>query len=54
MNLAYAELYLMYANLFRRVEMKLFETDATDVSMAREQVVPWAKAESLGVRVLVV
>lgn len=34
--------------------MRLFETDEGDVRMAREQVVPWAKGDSLGVRVLVV
>lgn len=53
MNLAYAEFYLMYAYLFRRVEMELFETDASDVTMAIEQVVPWPKADTKGVRVLI-
>jgi len=52
-NLAYAELYILFANLFRKVEMELLETDIEDVIMVREQFVPWAKASSQGVRVLI-
>ena len=52
-NLAYAELYIIIANLFRRFEMELFETTSEDVVMEREQFVPWVKADSLGVRVLI-
>ncbi|KAL4939745.1 cytochrome P450 [Aspergillus oleicola] len=53
MQLAYAELYIGLATLFRRFEFELFETDQSDVDLMREYLVPKAKASSKGVRVFV-
>ncbi|RDW75998.1 cytochrome P450-1 [Coleophoma crateriformis] len=67
MNLAYAELYLVLSGLWRRFggpeskeeegvsggRLELFETDETDVEMVYDLFVPYAKRESLGIRVRV-
>lgn len=53
MHLAYAELYIGIANLFRKVHMELFETTLEDVTMVEEYFVPRPKKGSLGVRVLI-
>lgn len=52
-NLAWAEMYIGLATIFRRVELALFETESDDVEMAREYFVPLPKKGSKGVRVLV-
>ena len=64
-NLAYAELYLALARIFRaygskkmRAEddvgyLELFETTADDVELAKDVFIPMAKAGSKGVRILV-
>ena len=52
-HLAWAELYIGLANVFRRVELELFETGPEAVTMAREYMVPLPAASSKGVRVLV-
>ena len=54
MHLAWAELYIGLATLFRRVELELFETGPEAVVMAREIFVPLPKEGSKGVRVRVV
>jgi len=53
MHLAYAELYIGLATIFRRFEFTLFETDRTDVDCHQEMASPRPKPGSLGVRVLV-
>ncbi|KAL4795745.1 cytochrome P450, partial [Aspergillus venezuelensis] len=53
MQLAYAELYIGLAILFRRFKFEIFETSQLDVALARECLVPKAKASSKGVRALV-
>jgi len=53
MHLAYAELYIGLAIVFRRLEMKLFETTERDVEMYSDQFVPLPHPDSKGVRVLV-
>lgn len=50
-NLAWAELYIGLATVFRRVKMELFETGPEAVEMAREYIVPLPKEGTLGVRV---
>ena len=53
MNLAYAEMYITLATLFRRYEMELFETGPVDVEVAHEYHIPQVKKGSKGLRVLV-
>ena len=53
MNLAYAEMYITLATLFRRYEMVLFETGVEDVQVAHEYHIPQVRKGSRGVRVLV-
>jgi cytochrome P450 len=53
MTLAYAELYILIANLFRRCDMELFETSDFDATMYSDQRVPFPHPDSKGVRVLV-
>lgn len=53
MNLAYAELYIGLATLFRRVNMELFETQRDAVDMAMDQFTQSPKAGTKGVRVLI-
>ncbi|KAL9044219.1 MAG: hypothetical protein Q9214_002626, partial [Letrouitia sp. 1 TL-2023] len=52
-NLAWAEMYIGLATVFRRVELELFETESDAVDMAREYFVPLPKRGTKGVRVLV-
>ena len=52
-NLAWAQLYIGLATLFRRVDLELFETGPEAVSAAREYFVPLPPPETKGVRVIV-
>ena len=53
-NLAKAEIYFTLAALFRRFDLKLFDTvRSRDVDTARDFFVPYASKESKGVRVTV-
>ncbi|KAK5115234.1 hypothetical protein LTR62_001434 [Meristemomyces frigidus] len=53
-NLAKSEIYLTLAAVFRRFELELFETERKrDVDMANDYFVPYARADSEGIRVLV-
>ena len=54
MNLAYAELYLTLAVVFRRFELRLFETGREDVDIAHDFLAAGVKLDSKGVRVIVV
>ena len=51
--LAYEELYLAVAGIFRRVEMELYETDLRDVEVQYDNYTPKARLDSKGIRVLV-
>lgn len=53
MNLAYAELYLTLAVIFRTFDMELFETDESDVTNKHTYLVPYPKFDSKGVRLKV-
>jgi cytochrome P450 len=53
LHLAWAELYIGLANVFRRVDLELFETARKEVQMAREFFVPQPEVGSKGVRVVV-
>jgi hypothetical protein len=52
-SLAYAELYLALAGVFRRFDFELFETTIDDVKIERDAFVAGAKVGSKGVRVRV-
>ena len=52
-SLAYAELYVSLATVFRRFDFELFETDRSDVDVAREYHIPQVKKSSKGIRVMV-
>lgn len=52
-SLAYAELYLTIANVFRRLEMELFETEKDDVAIVCDAFIGHTRKESKGVRVKV-
>lgn len=62
-QLAYAELYLMLASLWRRFGcredkgdegwLELYQTDKTDVEMVADRFVPYPKKESKGIRIVV-
>lgn len=52
-NLAWAELYIGIATVFRRVDLELFETGPEAVSVAREHFVTLPPPETKGVRVIV-
>jgi cytochrome P450 len=52
-NLAKVEMYLTLAVLFQRFEMELFETERSDVDLAHDFFIPYARTDSKGVRVLV-
>jgi hypothetical protein len=64
-NLAYSELYLISAGVFRKYDLydgtgkqtcptlELFETGREDVDMDADFVTPFARKESLGVRLRV-
>ena len=53
LNLAYSELYIGFATLFRRHELELFETTPRDVEFYSENTIlsPWPGTK--GIRVLV-
>ncbi|KAK0702403.1 cytochrome P450 [Lasiosphaeris hirsuta] len=53
LNMAYAELFIGLATIFRRHEFLLFETDRSDVDFAVDMVSPHPKWGSKGVRALV-
>lgn len=52
-SLAYAELYITIATIFRRFELRLFETNEEDVEMAHDFFIPVPRLGSKGVRVVV-
>ncbi len=51
--MAYAELYLVLATMFRRFTFELYETDESDVRLAHDFFLPSPKIDSKGVRVKV-
>ena len=53
MSLAYAELYVTLATMFRRFEFELFETVREDVDAAHDFMVPHPRLSSKGMRVMV-
>lgn len=53
MNLAYAEMYITIAVLFRRYALELYETGKADVEVAHEYHIPQIRKDSNGIRVLV-
>lgn len=53
MHLAYMEMFVTLAVIFRRHEFQLFETDVSDVELALEMLSPMPRRESKGVRVTV-
>ncbi len=52
-SLAYAELYLVTATVFRRFDYELYETTRRDMDLAHDFGVPHAALDSKGVRVIV-
>lgn len=48
-NLAFAEMYKMFAFLFRHVNMELYKTDLSDVALAHDWFIPGPKRDSKGV-----
>ena len=52
--MAYAELYLALATVFRRFAFELYETDVSDVQLAHDFFLPSPKLDSRGVRVKVI
>ncbi|MCJ1396993.1 hypothetical protein MMC11_000185 [Xylographa trunciseda] len=53
MNLAYAELYLALAAVFRRFDLELFETSGEDVKVVHDFIFGAPRLDSKGVRVVV-
>jgi cytochrome P450 len=53
MNLAYLENFVTLAVLFRRHELRLWETERRDVEFAVDMITPMPHPESRGVRVIV-
>lgn len=53
MHLAYMEMFVTLAVIFRRHEFQLFETDVSDVELALEMLSPMPRRKSKGVRVTV-
>ena len=53
-SLAYAELYLATAIVFRKFDLQLFETGREDVDIVRDCFVGKPKVDSKGIRVSVV
>lgn len=53
LNLAYAEMYMALATLFRRFDLELFETSRADVDLAHDFFNPSARLDSKGVQVMV-
>lgn len=52
-NMAYAELYTVIANVFRKCDLQLHETTLKDVSFYKENFLPAPYPDSKGVRVVV-
>jgi cytochrome P450 len=52
-NLAKVEMYTTLAVLFRRFNFQLYDTDRSDVEMAHDFFIPYARTDSRGVRVRV-
>ena len=52
-SLAYAEMYITVATIFRRFDMQLYETTYADIEPAHEYHIPQVRKESKGVQVLV-
>lgn len=52
-SLAYMELYIALATVFRCFSLELYETDASDVDLAHDFFLPSAKLDSKGIRVRV-
>ncbi|KAI7281198.1 hypothetical protein KC343_g935 [Hortaea werneckii] len=53
-NLAYMELYIVLAQIFRRLVLELHSTDESDVELAHDFFLPSPRLDSKGVRVRVV
>ncbi|KAI7162507.1 hypothetical protein KC352_g26682, partial [Hortaea werneckii] len=53
-NLAYMELYIVLAQIFRRLVLEFYSTDESDVELAHDFFLPSPKLDSKGVRVRVV
>lgn len=53
MNLAYAEMYITLATLFRGYDMELYQTVKVDVEVAHESHIPQVRKGQKGVRVFV-
>lgn len=54
MNLAYAEIYMTLAAVFRRFELELYETTREDVDVVHDFVLGMPRLDTKGVRVVVV
>lgn len=54
LSLAYAEMYLAIAKIFRQFEMELFETARENVTWAHDFFTPVPKLDSKGVRVQII
>ncbi|OKL64358.1 hypothetical protein UA08_00972 [Talaromyces atroroseus] len=52
-NLAWCELYLVFASVFHYFDFELYETDLTDVELSHDFFLPFPKLDSKGVRVRV-
>jgi hypothetical protein len=52
--MAYAELNLVLATIFRHFELELYQTDGSDVKLAHDFFLPAPKLDSKGVRVKVI
>lgn len=52
-NLAYAELFLTLASMFRRFDLELYKTSIEDVMLVRDMFMPAPRIESKGVRIIV-
>lgn len=53
MALAWAELYIVLATVFRRVDMELYNTGRDAVAMEHDYFIPFPKKGTKGVRVLI-
>ncbi|KAK4862118.1 hypothetical protein LT330_003256 [Penicillium expansum] len=53
LSLAYAELYLTVATLFRQIDMELYDTSDDDCGFSRDCFIPAPKRGSNGVRVII-
>ncbi|RDW92711.1 cytochrome P450 [Aspergillus mulundensis] len=53
LNLAWCELYLVFASFFRFFDFELFETDISDIELAHDYFLPLPKLDSKGIRVFV-